>query len=242
MLEGIPNADRKHIDFRSILQNLDLTIEAWLTDNFLPALALLNITTNVVTRQDIYEYLCKLITILSNDTAENMSIDEIRKVVVAQEESSLLEPASQQPEEQETILSLQRLTLATLGLLTMLFSWTSQLSVQQLSVSVIRAKTSAIKSQILRSAVARATGSMIRNFDCLPVAVPEKADQSNLLYLSSLNLASLVNVGRIHIEWTDQLGSHLLFDPSSKTLKLFKFPSFCAIIAQNSTSAKVFQK
>lgn len=222
MLEGIPNADREHINFQPILQHLDLTIEAWSKDNFLPGLTWLNITTDAFTRQDIYEYLCKLITILNHDMVENVSIDQIWKALVTQEGSSSSESEAQQPEELESILSLQRLTLAALGVVTMLFSWTAQLSDQQLSVSVITATINARKSQILRSAVARATGSMIRNFDCLPAAVPEKADQSNLLYLSSLNLASLVNVGRIHIEWTDQLGSHLLFDPSSKTLKLFK--------------------
>jgi hypothetical protein len=242
MLGNVSNADREHIDLQPILQSLDRKIEAWPKESFLPGLIWLNIATDMATRQDIYEYFYRVITVLSGGVIENLSIDFIWKAVIAQEELSSSDSGFQLPEEAETILSLQRLTLASLGVLTMLFNWKSQSSDQQLSVSVTTARANVTRNQILRTAVARATGSMIRNLDCLPVAILENADQSNLLYLSSLNLASLINVGRIHIEWTDQLGSHLLFDPSLRTLKLFKFPSFCAITAQDSNLAKVFKK
>jgi len=236
VLEGIPKLNCEHIDFPPILHSFERIMETWPKDAFLPGLATLNITAHSVTLSALYDYFYEVATILSRDTIENVSIDHIWKCVL--EEQSLSPAPIQTP---EIILSLQHLTLASLGIFTMLFSWLPPSSDHQLSVSVATTKDNIRKNQTLRNAVVRVTGAVIRNFDCLPRGVPETADQSNLLYLSSLNLSSLVNVGMVHIEWTDQLGSHLLFDPSLRTLKLFKFPSFCAIIAQKSRFATLFE-
>ena len=51
----------------------------------------------------------------------------------------------------------------------------------------------------------------------------------NLLYASNLNFASLRLVGKIRIKWTKTLGCHLMFEPLSRTLLLFSFPTLCAL-------------
>jgi hypothetical protein len=49
----------------------------------------------------------------------------------------------------------------------------------------------------------------------------------DVLYESSLSYASLFTMGRVRLEWVDRLTGHLAFDRSTRTLSVFRFPSFC---------------
>jgi hypothetical protein len=49
------------------------------------------------------------------------------------------------------------------------------------------------------------------------------------LYVSLLNAKTLTEVGDIHIQWVDNISSHLQFDPESQRLLIFRRPSFCNI-------------
>ncbi|KAB5583447.1 hypothetical protein GE09DRAFT_1078943 [Coniochaeta sp. 2T2.1] len=49
------------------------------------------------------------------------------------------------------------------------------------------------------------------------------------VYASSLSAYSLRNIGKISFEWTDTLSNHLTFLPLSRTLLLFRYPSFCTM-------------
>ena len=55
--------------------------------------------------------------------------------------------------------------------------------------------------------------------------------ESNTIRVSSLNYASLKMMAKVNIEWTPVLSSHLVFRPMSRTLMLYKFPTFCALHA-----------
>jgi hypothetical protein len=77
MLEGISDSDREHINFQPLLQNLDRAIQAWPKDRFLSGLTALNIAVDTVTQQDVYDYFCKIVTILGREAFENLSIDYI---------------------------------------------------------------------------------------------------------------------------------------------------------------------
>lgn len=57
----------------------------------------------------------------------------------------------------------------------------------------------------------------------------EGAQNSTALHVSSLNYASLKLVGKVQLAWTDTLTNHLDFDPTNRRLKVFKFPSYCAV-------------
>jgi hypothetical protein len=46
---------------------------------------------------------------------------------------------------------------------------------------------------------------------------------------------TLHRVAGIKIEWVDSLSLHLEFDSYTKVLKIFRFPSFCLIMARNQT-------
>ena len=65
-------------------------------------------------------------------------------------------------------------------------------------------------------------------------ALASEEDKKALRELSSVSSASfnahlLTRVGGIHIKWTDSLACHLELDPTSNTLYLFRYPSFCII-------------
>jgi hypothetical protein len=55
--------------------------------------------------------------------------------------------------------------------------------------------------------------------------------ESTFIRVSSLNYASLKMMAKVNIEWTPVLTCHLVFRPMSRTLMLYKFPTFCAIHA-----------
>jgi len=56
-----------------------------------------------------------------------------------------------------------------------------------------------------------------------------QSDVSTTLHVASLNFASLRLIGKIRVAWVDNLSHHLDFDAPSRTLSIFKFPSFCAL-------------
>lgn len=41
---------------------------------------------------------------------------------------------------------------------------------------------------------------------------------------------TLMNVAKVRIEWVDTLSLHFEFDSRNRTLRLFRFPSFCRIM------------
>lgn len=52
-------------------------------------------------------------------------------------------------------------------------------------------------------------------------------DEEDALFESSLNYFTLHTIGRIKLKWVDTLTAHLAFDRSTRTLSLFRYPSFC---------------
>ncbi|KJZ68068.1 hypothetical protein HIM_09800 [Hirsutella minnesotensis 3608] len=51
------------------------------------------------------------------------------------------------------------------------------------------------------------------------------------LYMSSLNIYSLSYFGQVSIRWTASISEHLHFDPATRQLSVFRFPTFCALLA-----------
>lgn len=49
------------------------------------------------------------------------------------------------------------------------------------------------------------------------------------VYVSLLNAKTLNQIGGIEIVWVDHLSSHLVFDPETMKVFLFRLPSFCDI-------------
>lgn len=54
-------------------------------------------------------------------------------------------------------------------------------------------------------------------------------EKSIALFLSTLNYSTLKTIGKIRLEWVDNLTDHLHFDPGARTLCVFRFPSLCVL-------------
>jgi hypothetical protein len=53
--------------------------------------------------------------------------------------------------------------------------------------------------------------------------------RQDLISVSAVSYAMLHEFGKISIEWTTLISCHLLFVPSTRTLYLFRLPTFCAL-------------
>ena len=68
------------------------------------------------------------------------------------------------------------------------------------------------------------------------------SSSDDILYESSLNYFSLYTIGRVKLKWVDTLTSHLAFDHSTRTLSVFRFPSFCMTNVLRKHEVKVIEK
>jgi hypothetical protein len=57
------------------------------------------------------------------------------------------------------------------------------------------------------------------------------ARETDSLYQASLNIYSLRYFGHVTIQWVDTISEHLRFNPANRRLSLFRFPTFCALLA-----------
>ena len=55
------------------------------------------------------------------------------------------------------------------------------------------------------------------------------AEHSSVLHASTLNFQSLQTIGKIRLSWVGDLSSHLDYEPRTRTLSVFQFPTFCAL-------------
>ena len=55
--------------------------------------------------------------------------------------------------------------------------------------------------------------------------------ETESLYVTSLNIYSLRYFGHVTIQWVDTVSEHLRFNPANRRLSLFRFPTFCALLA-----------
>jgi hypothetical protein len=58
-----------------------------------------------------------------------------------------------------------------------------------------------------------------------------RPELSTNLGVPSLNLATLVTIGKIRLKWVDNITSHLDLDADNRLLSVFRHPSFCALNA-----------
>lgn len=57
--------------------------------------------------------------------------------------------------------------------------------------------------------------------------------ETDSLYVASLNVYSLRYFGHVTIQWVDTINEHLRFNPADRRLSLFRFPTFCALLASH---------
>lgn len=105
--------------------------------------------------------------------------------------------------------------------------------------------------KVLRSATWRKLVSPIEGLSTLPLKhllarfgkftlLPASTESAlvgkynfGVLLASNFSYETLGKVAKIRIEWVDSMTLHLEFDERTATLKLFRFPSFCAMMCLN---------
>ena len=58
---------------------------------------------------------------------------------------------------------------------------------------------------------------------------PPKQPDSIDLNTSILNAYALTKIGKLKIEWSELFSTHLMFNRNTRTISIFRFPSFCAL-------------
>lgn len=74
-----------------------------------------------------------------------------------------------------------------------------------------------------------------------PINAPLTGD-SVVLYVSSLNFNSLQITGKLRLKWVDNITSHLDFNSRTRTLSIFRYPSFCALTTLGANRGAVFEE
>lgn len=64
-----------------------------------------------------------------------------------------------------------------------------------------------------------------------------------MLYAATLNFASLSTIGRVRVAWVNDLSSHLIFDRPTRTLYVFRFPTYCVLnVLDKNRRVRVLQR
>lgn len=143
----------------------------------------------------------------------------------------------------EDIPSAARIVFDMSGWITMLFTPKSPYSSTQdgLQVDITGTRRFATSSQPISKAE-RPLVEVLKGFgEILPVGEGETSKfdggevGSDILEVANLNMATLINIGRINVIWVKSISSHLEFDRLHRQLSLFCMPSVCMLNLDSNT-------
>ncbi|KAK3331561.1 hypothetical protein B0H66DRAFT_467853 [Apodospora peruviana] len=72
------------------------------------------------------------------------------------------------------------------------------------------------------------------------LATTHAGGPSDAIRVSNVYFSNLVRVGKIRLEWVDSMTEHLALDERTRTLKLFKYPAYCALICLSEPDSVAF--
>lgn len=129
--------------------------------------------------------------------------------------------------------------------LTMLFQIPARMAPDCLQIYLpskvdgIRTKQSIDEARLPLDRVIRGFGAVLPT--SLEVRSIVDSPSPSVIHATCLSIESLIRIGRIRIAWTDSLGCHLLFDPLSRILLLYRYPSICALNCIKSGGKSTFE-
>lgn len=138
-------------------------------------------------------------------------------------------------------LEFRRAVFASVGYLTLLYLPKIPGSLHELQLDIPRLP-SVPETTIPSQQAERQIQRMLKNFGDLFPSPTEAINAEECLYTTRLNYSSLVKVSNVRIEWVDVLSAHLHFDASTKTLMIFRLPSFCVLHLRRLTHDTVFHR
>jgi hypothetical protein len=117
-----------------------------------------------------------------------------------------------------------------LGWTTMLFRPSRPpLGNNKFCLSVLDEQTTIKSCQSIESAK-RPIAGFLRGLG--PLLPPFDSSQYGQIHSSTINYYALSTIGKVNIKWVDTLSAHLEFHPLTRTLLVFRFPTFCALNCQ----------
>ncbi|KAL8807447.1 MAG: hypothetical protein Q9200_004665 [Gallowayella weberi] len=173
-----------------------------------------------------------LVMVLKKSKYRQISIDKVLYALRLSNGLPLTGDDELAPELRQGVFSL-------LGLITMLYKIEDQAEVTELYISQPLNPTIYYNRKPIEEA-GTALGTLIRSFGkFVPILKeeeprsleewPPKEPEPLYLNINAVNAYALLKVAKIRIEWSDLLSEHLLFDRHLRTVKLFCFPTFCAL-------------
>jgi hypothetical protein len=75
---------------------------------------------------------------------------------------------------------------------------------------------------------------------CLPPANSRRDLYEDSIVASNVNFDTLSKIGQLSIEWVESLSLHLELHERSSKLRLFAYPSFCALLCEHYQTQKTF--
>ncbi|MCJ1250493.1 hypothetical protein MMC30_007721 [Trapelia coarctata] len=174
---------------------------------------------------------------------DSVSIDDIIAFLV---EHSILQPASNS----EALLAAKNLVFAVIGWQTMLYrpdmhscppvqlAIDREMGVHQGQAHIcLKQGHSACKKHMHEFLLGFGVMLPPPNFNTSETSEDKTAfNELKTAMAASFNAHLLASIGDIHFEWVDSLSCHLEFDTHSKTLFLFRYPSFCLANLSSSKS------
>lgn len=183
------------------------------------------------------QFLAVVAGLFKDDQKDGISISELCDSVMTQYN---VDPDSEEISK-EIIHSGEQAIFAAIGWLSMLYK-PAKATARSFNLN-LEPKQASLKPLHMRDVAKRPVAGFLRGLgNILPSpdpkcggfgggAIPGASNdgRSQQIYTSTLNYYSLRTIGNINIKWVDTLSAHLEFHTFSRTLMLFRFPSFCAL-------------
>ncbi|KAI1420539.1 hypothetical protein F5Y12DRAFT_788172 [Xylaria sp. FL1777] len=108
-------------------------------------------------------------------------------------------------------------------------AWSDALAGPSLAIHQLPADQQGLKMDFVR----RPIPAVFRNFQKAiarrqPTRRPVTGEAA-VIFVSTINYHSLRTIGNVRLKWVDNMSCHLEFDSRTRTLSVFRFPSFCAL-------------
>lgn len=190
-------------------------------------------------KNEMYRLMDRVAQSFLADRRREISIDEILTELCDENGSDF------EDWEQEQLHYSRQAIFNSISWLTMLFQIPSRPVPDRFQIEV-PAKVTGVRVQQDISEACLPLVRVIRGFGPLLPTSSEIDSTVNshspaFLHTTCLSIESLVRISRITIVWTDSFTNHLLFDPLSRVLSLYRHPSICALNSIQSGKKSTFE-
>lgn len=190
------------------------------------------------------DLLCRVCTALEQDNMQSSSIDEVVNAVRNQGRCLETTPLST-----DEVLRNRKAIFYAISWLTMLMHAACKEEEEQFRIAASDDAEDSCRAQNIDMA-RRPIAALLRSFSSTSLMPGPNVDftasnlyrSGDLIYVSSIHYVSLRNIAKIRIQWTQSLAEHLHYLPSTRTLLVFRYPTFCALACAAGRNSSVVNR